>query len=129
MEVIPWGPRESGGGLGQVCWLELVTQTSSFHSSTNSCFLNTCCMPGVQQPVGYMGRHWGWGCRDFDWGSTVLACGLKEDTLWAETREPGQSWRRVPDVVPGQVPEAALQVGPGWWGPPSWAMNWVFSQR
>lgn len=47
MEVIPWGPRELGGGLGQV-WVEL-TQTSSFHSSAQRLFLNTCCMPGVQQ--------------------------------------------------------------------------------
>ena len=74
-----------------------------------------------------MGRHWEWGgwYRDFDLGKHLSwACGLKEDTLWAETRESqgragGESSRCGRQ---GSVPERPSRWGLGR-GTPSWAME------
>lgn len=46
MEVIPWGPRGLGGGLGQVCWVEL---------SNTDLILSLICSTAVSKHLLYAG--------------------------------------------------------------------------
>ena len=126
------GPWELGGGLGQVCWLELSNTDLILlliHSTAVSKHLLYARCPAAHTldvETGWVGTGSGEGWyRDFDLGKHLSwACGLKEDTLWAETRESqgragGESSRCGRQ---GSVPERPSRWGLGR-GTPSWAME------
>lgn len=136
MEVIPWGPRESGGGLGQVCWLELSNTDlilSLIHSTAVSkhlLYARCPAAPTLDVETGWLGTGGGGPCRDFDWGS--ICPGLVGSRKTPSGQKPESQGRAGGESSrcgsQGSVPERLSRWGLGR-GTPSWAMNWVFSQR
>ena len=138
VEVIPLGPWELGGGLGQVCWLELSNTDLILlliHSTAVSKHLLYARCPAAHTldvETGWVGiGSGGSGIGTLIWGS--ICPGLVGSKKAPSGQKPERARAELEERVPDVAARAVCQSGPpgGAWvgGPPAGPWNWVFSQR